>query len=315
MYTQFFVMFAMIFTGFFLRKIKFINEDMNNSLNKFIVYCAYPCMLTYNIGKMDMDKELIIDFLVMMLLSEIMFIGFALAMRVYTRIRRFPDRASNVAELAMVCPNNGFMGFPMALSFMGSQGLLFMMAQNSAMNIFFFTYTLYTLRRNSDNKEKLTLQSVFSSVIKVLLNPNILALFVGFFICLTNISLDNGMGIYLNYIGGAATPMAMIFIGSTLAGSHFFEMLKNHIVLESAINKLLIIPIVTTGVMMLLPVSNEIKVIMVLGFCFPTAATIPMLAEQEKQNHELASKILFFSTVISMATVPLTISLIKILFL
>lgn len=315
MYGQFFVMFAMIFTGYLMRKIDFIKDEMNNSLNKFIVYCAYPCMITYNIGTMKINAHLLKEFILMMVVSFAALMIFALITRLYTKGRRFPDRVSNVSELSMICPNNGFMGFPMALSFLGSHGLLLMTAQNSAMNVFSFSYALYALRRNKETHEKLTVQAVVGSTVKVLLNPNILALFIGFFLCLTKIPLDNAIGTYLNYIGGAATPMAMIFIGSTLAGSKFFEILRNHIVWESALWKLVIMPVITAGVMMLFPLGAYFKVIMVLGICFPTAATVPMLAEQEGQSHELASKILFFTTVVSMATVPFTITLIKFLFL
>ena len=311
MYQQFFVMFAMIFTGYFLRKINFIKEEMNNSLNKFIVYCAYPLMLAYNIGTMDMNSRLFKEFILMMIVSAVLFTGASAFVYFYAKIRKFPARASNVAEMCMVCPNNGFMGFPMGLAFLGGEGLLMMMAQNSFMNIYFFTYNLYVLRRNNQQRNKFSLKAVTTATVKVLLNPNILAMFVGFFICLTSFSLDNGLGVYMNYIGGAATPMAMIFIGSTLAGSNFWEMLKNHIVWESSIIKLIVIPVTAAIIVNFLPLPTPIKVITVLGLSFPTAATVPMLAEQEGQNHELASKILFFSTVVSMVTVPLTITLIK----
>ena len=214
----------------------------------------------------------------------------------------------------MTCPNNGFMGFPMGLAMLGSTGLFLMTAQNSAMNIFFFTYALYALRRNNTNKNKLTVKAAAASVMKVILNPNIVALFVGLALSLLHISLDNPIGVYLDYIGGAATPMAMIFIGSTWAGSNFLEMIRNRIVWEATIGKLIILPVLTAVIMLFVPLSYEMKVIMVLGVCFPTAATVPMLAEQEKQNHELSSKILFFSTVLSMATVPITITLIEALF-
>lgn len=315
MYEQFFVMFAMIFTGYFLRKINFIREEMNNSLNKFIVYCAYPLMLTYNIGNMNMNSQLFKEFVMMMVLTGGLFVLFSICVNVYTKIRKYPARASNVAEMCMVCPNNGFMGFPMALAFLGGEGLLLMMAQNSAMNIYFFTYTLYVLRRNNQQRNKLTIKAITSSTVKVLLNPNILAMFVGFFFCLTGFPLDNGIGVYMDYIGGAATPMAMIFIGSTLAGSNFREMLKNHIVWESSYVKLIFLPAIAAIIVNFLPIPTALKVITVLGFAFPTAATVPMLSEQEGQNHELASKILFFSTVVSMATVPLAITLIKALFM
>ena len=315
MYQQFFVMFAMIFTGYFLRKINFIKEEMNNSLNKFIVYCAYPLMLTYNIGTMDMNARLFKEFILMMIVSGVLFAGASAFVYFYAKIRKFPSRASNVAEMCMVCPNNGFMGFPMGLAFLGGEGLLMMMAQNSFMNIYFFTYNLYVLRRNNKERNKFSIKAVTTATVKVLLNPNILAMFVGFFICLTSFSLDNGLGVYMNYIGGAATPMAMIFIGSTLAGSNFWEMLKNHIVWESSIIKLIVIPVTAAIIVNFLPLPTPIKVITVLGLSFPTAATVPMLSEQEGQNHELASKILFFSTVVSMGTVPLTITLIKGLFM
>lgn len=315
MYQQFFVMFAMIFTGYFLRKIGFIREEMNNSLNKFIVYCAYPLMLTYNIATMDMSMSLLKEFLLMMAITACIFAVNSLYVRIYSKIRRFPDRASNVAELSMVCPNNGFMGFPMGLSILGPEGLLLMMAQNSTMNVYFFTYTTHVLRRNNENRPEKTFASFVSATVKVLLNPNILAMFVGFFFCFAHIPLDNGVGVYMNYIGGAATPMAMIFIGSTLAGSNFFELLRNHIVWETALNKLIILPFAAAAVMWLLPVPPALKIITVLGLSFPTAATVPMLAEQEGQNHELASKMLFFNNVVSMVTVPMTITLIQALFM
>ena len=179
MYGQFFVIFAMIFTGFLLRKIGFIKEEMNNSLNKFIVYCAYPCLLAYNIGIMDMTVDFLLDFILMLCVSEVILLGFALYARIYGKLRHFPVRVSNVIELSMTCPNNGFMGFPMGLAMLGSTGLFLMTAQNSAMNIFFFTYALYALRRNNTNKNKLTVKAAAASVMKVILNPNIVALFVG----------------------------------------------------------------------------------------------------------------------------------------
>lgn len=314
MYGQFFVIIAMILTGYLMRKINFIKKEMNNSLNKLIVYCAYPCMLAYNIGRMKMDRKIFCEFIWMMLITVIVMMSFALIMKFYAQIRRFPSRVSNVAELSMVYPNNGFMGFPIALSLLGSKGLLFMMAQNSAMNVMFFTHTMKVLHRNEKNKNNVTVKSIVKNIVMLLLNPNILAMFVGLALCFGGISLDNPVGTYLQYIGNAATPMAMIFIGSTLAESHILEMINNHIIWESSISKLILMPLFATVAVYFLPISDEMKIIMILGACLPTAATVPMLAEQEGQSHELASKILFFVTVLSMTTVPLSMTLIKVLF-
>ena len=61
MYARYFVLFAMLFTGWFLRKINFIDDKMNHSINKLVVYFAYPCMIVHNIGTLEMTRSVITD--------------------------------------------------------------------------------------------------------------------------------------------------------------------------------------------------------------------------------------------------------------
>lgn len=309
MYQQFFLLFAIIFTGFILRKINFIGAEMDDGLNRFICYFAFPCMLVQKIGNLEMEG-LTREFMTMFFWSLVMFVLYGGLSFLYAKIRHFPPHASNVAELSMAAPNNGFMGIPMSIIFFGEEGLFLMMAHNVVLNIYFFTYSLSALRRNNENKEKLSLKVALKTVRNVLLNPNIVAIIIGFIIAYTGFPLDNLLGEYMDAMGNIATPMAMIYIGSTLAVSNFFDMFKNHIVWESSINKLVIFPLLTLLIAYFLPVSPLIKAILVLGSCFPAGATISMLAQQENQNAELSSKILFFTTMISMVTIPLTVKLI-----
>lgn len=311
MYGDFFVLFAMIFTGYFLRKTRVINDEMNGGLNKFILYFAYPCLIVYNIGTMEMSRDLIVSYVIALLVALGLFIIYAAYAYFFAKVKKYPKRLANVAELSMISPNNGFMGFPIAVIFLGNMGLLLMMACNAAMNIFFFSYGIHALRRNNPDKEKLSLAGIFAVFVKVLINPNILALILGFIICYSGVNLENSVGVYLKTIGQVATPMAMIFIGSTLAGSKFFDMFKNRIVWGSTINKLIIIPAMTLGICYFLPISPAIKAICVLSAALPAAATTSMLAEQEGCNQEIASKILFFTTVVSMGTVPLVIMVLE----
>lgn len=314
MYGQFFVLFAIVFTGYFFRKRNFIDDTMNHGLNWFIVYFAYPCVIVHNIGTLDMASSLLKDFLITFVLSLAAFAIYSAYAYGYAKARKFPKAQSNVAEMAMVSPNNGFMGFPVSQIFFGQTGFLLMIAHNAAMNVYFFTYGLAMLRRNNENKEKITPSAVVKAFVKVILNPNILALFIGFAIYLSGVSFEGSpVDTYLTYIGNVATPMAMIFIGSSLAEQNISEIIKDRIVLEGTLNKLILIPLLTFVLVYFLPVSDLIRQIIVLGGCFPVAATVAMLAEQEKQDKNLASGILFLSTVLSMITIPVLIKLISIL--
>ena len=150
MYARYFVLFAMLFTGWFLRKINFIDDRMNHSINKLVVYFAYPCMIVHNIGTLEMSRSVIMDFLIAFGMSLVLFYLYGFVTWAYARARKFPAESSNVAEFAMAMPNDGFMGFPVALIFFGEKGLLLMLAHNAAMNFFTFTYGIQLMRRGQN---------------------------------------------------------------------------------------------------------------------------------------------------------------------
>lgn len=315
MYGKYFVLFAILFTGWFLRKINFIDDKMNHSINKLIVYFAYPCMIVHNIGSLDMRRSVIIAFCLTFAISLACFFLYGLICYGYSRARRFPEKEANIIEFAMAAPNNGFMGFPVALLFFGEMGMLLMLAHNAAMNFFIFTYGLKLLRRNNKEKRPATSKRFLKATLKLLMNPNILALFIGFLISLAGGIIPEAVDEYLVYIGSISTPMAMIFIGSNLTEYRFRDIIKNVRIIEASVVKLFLLPAITVGLVYFLPIEPIIKCIVVLGICFPTAATVSMLAEQEGHNPGPASKTLFLSTVASIITVPAALNVINFLFL
>jgi predicted permease len=216
----------------------------------------------------------------------------------------------------MVLPNDGFMGFPVAVLFFGETGLLFMLAHNAAMNFFTFTYGLKLMRRNaSDPDAKGTPRSAMKAFFRLVTNPNIIALAAGFILSLCGGNIPAAVDEYLVYLGNISTPMAMIFIGSTLTRCRFLDIIKEVRTIEASLMKLLWLPVITLAAVYFLPITPMMKCIIVLGCSFPTAATVTMLSEQENQDEETACKILFLSTVASAATVPGAIKLLNMIFM
>lgn len=308
---RYLVLFAILFTGYFLRKINFLDDEMNRGLNKFIVYFAYPCMIVHNIGTLEMTGQLVVNFLIMLVLSLVMFYLYGGFMFLYGKWRKFPRDISHVAEFASASPNNGFMGFPITLLFFGEKGMFLMLAHNAAMNFFFFTYGIKVLQRNKDINRTRTPRTALRSVFKVITNPNTIALVLGLLLSISGTGLPDAADEYLVYIGSVSTPMAMIFIGSTLAKFSFKEIIKERVTIEGSINKLIILPLLTVAIVYFLPIDNFIKAMLVLGCSFPGAAVVSMLTEQEGEDHTVSSKILFLSTILSIVTIPLTVMLIN----
>ena len=316
MYGKYLVLFAILFTGWLLRKIDFIDDKMDHSMNKLIVYFAYPCLIVHNIGSLDMTRSLIVDFGITFVLSLVLFYLYGFFCKGYGNLRKFPKEESAVAELAMATPNNGFMGFPVALIFFGDKGLLLMLAHNAAMNFFIFTYGIKLLKSMQKDEIKKRAPGQFvKAVFKLIMNPNILALIIGFAVSLLGFGIPEAVDEYLLYIGNISTPMAMIFIGSTLSGYKFKDIIKDRVTIEGSAVKLAVLPLLTAAALYFIPIAPVIKCIVSLGIAFPTAATVSMLAEQEGLEAGIASKILFLSTVVSIATIPGFINLIMFMFM
>ena len=312
MYGRYFVLFAILFTGWFLRKINFIDDKMDHSINKLVVYFAYPCLIVHNIGELDLTADVLADFGLTFVLSLVVFYLYGFFCKGYARLRKYPKNVSGIAEFAMSMPNNGFMGFPVALIFFGDSGLLLMLAHNAAMNFFIFTYGVKLLRdMKTDDHPPMTPKRFITAVVKLLLNPNILALFIGFAFSMLGNGVPGVLDEYLLYIGNVSTPMAMIFIGSTLTNYKFRDIIRSVVTIEGSAVKLLLLPLLTLAAVAFLPIDPLIRSILVLGISFPTAATVPMLAEQEGLDAGVASNILFLSTVASIGTVPLLIHIIQ----
>lgn len=297
-------------TGYFFRKINVISDEMNRGMNKFIICFSFPCFIFYKVAGIETGNGFLMDFLLAFILSTLIFLLSAAYAFGYAKIRRFPKESACSAELMMVFPNNAFMGFPIAYIFFGETGLLFMLANNIAMNLTVFSYGVFTLRRGED-KKGISLKSVF----KCFLNPNIVALALGLVFYSFKIVIPEEACGYLGYIGGICTPMAMIFIGSTLVGTNIVKVVRDRVVLESVVNKNVVMPALSYALLVFLPLPAMVKAIVVFGSGFPSAAVASVLVETEGKDSVLACKILAVSTAVSIVSIPAAAKIINLLIL
>ncbi len=311
MYGSFLVLYALIVTGYVIAKKNLFDTHVTTALNRFIVYFAFPCLIVHKLATSEIKPETMSNFIAALCLGFFLLCFMQGIAYVYAKLLGFDRSNANVAECSMASTNNGFMGFPISIMFAGDIGLFYMLAFNSALNLYFFSLCIITLRRNKREQKGFDFKNAVISMIKMLGNPNILALIVGLILCGTGIKLPAPAEEYMRYIGGIATPMAMIYIGTSLAKSNLIAILKNKFIVESCVYKLAWMPLMTAGIVTLLPLPAIVKQIAILNCSFPTAATVPMLAEQEEQDSAFAGEIVFLSTLFSAVTLPIAIALIQ----
>lgn len=310
LYQQFIIIFELTITGYLCRKRGIIDDGMNRGMNKFIIMIAYPCLILDRMGNLGMPKGAFQSFGITVLISLVMFFVIGGYAYLYMKARKYSAEDAPVAEFAVFAPNNGFMGFPIAFMFLKDLGLLYMIACNLSLNIIFFTYGIKLMKRGKDLPKK----NLWSKVLEVgvlLVNPKISAAVIGLILCYFEIRLPEALNTYLSLVGGIATPMAMIFIGSTLATCKIKDCMKDRMVLEVSVNKLIMAPIITAAIIWFMPIDPLVKAVLILGNAIPVATTVPIFSEQFDRNKEMASEVLFVTTLFSTVTIPIAVWLLS----
>lgn len=313
MYTQLFLLFALIFTGYFLAKAGFLTETVTLGINKMIMYFAFPCLIAYRLGTMEVSAKLAEDFVVVTLTGAASFIIFTFIAHGYYKMRGIKDRVSAPTLLCSCMPNNGFIGYPVALVFLGDTGLILMIANGAIVfNVYVFTYAINYIRREQQAiRLPMTKGRVLTLFLQVLLNPNILAIIAGLLIFAFGVDLDNPVGTYLSMISDMASPLAMIYTGAILAGNKIRDIFKDKLVWEASFLKLVIIPAAFFLLIMWLPISDVAKAISILSVSFPSAVIPVMLGQQLGADTRQASRLIFLSTLLSMASLPAVMFLLE----
>jgi len=302
----FVVFFLLLLTGFFCKKLGFFTDAAINSINKFIIFVGFPTLIIGRTAALDMEGRIFINFLLALFISfGIMFL-YVLYAKLYCRGKRFPAEDKALYEFAMMAPNNGFMGLPIAFTFFGDLGLLYMIGANTALNIFFFTFGIKMMDRNKVKTVKSVKENIISGI-KTIAHPGICAAIAGIVICYSGVELPGIAKGYLDIVGAVATPLAMVSIGTMLADGFGPGSFKKRLVMENALNKNFIIPLIAAVIVWFLPLDPLVKTIIIVSNTMPVATMVAIFSEQYGRNKTAAVEMLVVSTLISMATIPTAI--------
>lgn len=293
-----------ILLGFILGRTKFITETTNKQLTNLLLSIAMPASLFMAFPR-EFNHGAFSDFafgflggvavsLVLILLSKVLF------------SKKMLHSRANEHQFAFIFNNAGFLGYPLVYALFGEKMLMAYCGFSFVFNVSLFSYGVFLF------EEKLSK----SVVKKTILNPNILAVVLGFalFVLPFELKLPDFATNFLNYIGGIMTPLSLICIGFLLSKAKIANIFKKPQLFITCLLQLIFGPILTLLVVSILGLPVHIKVMLVLLQSLPTATTLGLFAEKYGRDTDEASEIVMVSTLLSILTLPLmsiVISMIK----
>ena len=137
-------------------------------------------------------------------------------------------------------------------------------------------------------------------------NMPLMAAGLSIFLYFTGIPLPEQVMTSLDFMGNVTTPVAMLILGSTIAGMPIRELFDEWRIYIFSALKLVVVPLIIIFMLDRFSMDSELlKGTLIVLAAMPVATNTTMLAIEYDGDVQLASKGIFFTTVLSILTIPL----------
>lgn len=282
--------FLLVAVGFVLKRIHIVGPQGQKNINDMVIYVILPC----NILRAFLDSPAENGFLsyLEVLIISVFIQAFCV---IYGKIafRKEPEGRQKCLRYGTICSNAGFLGNPIAEGVYGAEGLMLASIYLIPQRIMMWSSGLAVFSDTSDKKQ---------TIKKVLTHPCILACILGIMFMLADIQLPPGLDGMVTAVGNCNTAMSMMVIGMILADINIRDFWDKTVV-KYTIHRLIIIPAAVYAVCRFLPLDRTAFGICVLLAAMPAGATTSILAEKYEMEPAFATKMVIFSTLLSLPTI------------
>ncbi len=292
---QIFSLFLIMVIGYVLRKRNIFDDAANVRFTRLIIYVSLPAQIikafVSNQGIVS-NREVILMFGI----SLLIYLLYAIVGVLFVMIFRVPADRKGPYLFMMMFGNVGFMGFPLTEALLGEEALIYAVIFNVIFNLLVYSVGILMIGKKEEE---------FHFPIKKLLNMPLISAVLSIILYFGKISLPEVVLQSLNFMGNITTPVAMLILGSTIAGMPWKELFDEWRIYVFTAFKLLLIPVLVIGCLNLIPQINPlIRGSLILLSATPVATNATMLAIEYDGNRALASKGVFFTTLLCMLTIP-----------
>jgi predicted permease len=318
--------FCIILIGVVANKIGWLPVEAGRHLARVVLNIAAPCVVISAMSSQELTDGNLHSVLLLLGVGVVQYaIVFALSFPL-VRLLRPPKEDRGIYRNFFAFSNNGFMGFPVTLAVFGSLGMFYMVVLNSLLNVFMFTVGLWNVRRGVKSAGEVEGDAgraaddivargrpgrpgTLRGILKDLINPVNVALFVGFFLFLMQIRLPDAVLYTLDSLGAMMAPLSMIVIGLQLTESKFSAVIMNRRLIAMTLIRLIGLGVLGFAILFPLYVNGVISPILLgiltLNLILPCAAVPVMFAEEYGGNVKIAAEGTFLSTLFSIVTIPI----------
>lgn len=293
--TQIAVLFIVLFLGFLLAKLKFMDAHTNKKLSSVIVKVTAP-LLVIN-GMIQQETFELGVFLEVFAIGIGVYILLIIIAWILTLALKVDKADVGIYRFMMIFSNVGFMGFPVIIAVYGDSALYYAAILNLPFNLLLYTLGIYLVSCHKSERTGFKL--------KKLLNPGVISVPVGIILLAFSVPIPLFLSESIKMIGNVTTPLSMLVIGASLIEVKWKKLLTNWRIYFMSLMKLLIVPVAVLYILKAIGIEGVILGVSVILSAMPVAANAVIMCKEYDGNDILASEGVFVSTMLSIISIPI----------
>ncbi|WP_117232631.1 AEC family transporter [Vibrio maerlii] len=292
-----------VVAGIFTTKIGLFSQHFVADVSKFVLYVSLPAVIISSLASIELSQIINANFVVVYALAGL---SVKLLAITFSRIvMKSTWTESFINGLGSGMPNSAFIGFPVVLSLYDGQYIEAFLMCVLVENIVFIPLSLVLLEFSQGRASTLKDQ-LLKVAGRIGRNPIILAIVFALSLNITGIALPRFMTEGVSIFAKTSVALALFAIGGSLGQSLKFEQYRRMAFVSSM--KLILFPLVTLGLLMLLPVEGELKYVLLIFSASPMLSIYPILGGIYQQQR-FCLNTLILTTMASGITLSVIISL------
>lgn len=292
-------LFLIMILGYLLVKLKVVKSEESVVLSKISLYLVMPSVIL-SAFQVEFKQEI----------REGLMLAFIAAVAIHVLLivighgsgKLFKFEEIDIASI--IYSNAGNLIIPIVTAVLGNEWVIYSTAFVSVQLIFLWTHCKLMF-----SKEKKP------NVRKIILNVNMIAIFLGVLSMVSGIRLPAMLNETLSSVGAMIGPLGMLITGMIVAGMDMKQIFTSKKVYVITFFRMILCPAI---ILLLLKLSDadslvsngkEILLITFLATVTPAATTVTQFAQVHDKNAEYAGAINIMTTLVCIVTMPIFVIL------
>ncbi|SHK16095.1 AEC family transporter [Hespellia stercorisuis] len=280
--------------GYIIVKMGLLRAADSRPLSTVNIFILMPCMLV-NAFQIDYTGSMIKG----LALGVVVSIAIHIIMILLVYLIRKPLNLNSVEQASVIYSNAGNLVIPLVQSVLGPKWVLYTCPYIVVQAFFVWTH----------GKAMICHENKFD-IKKVLLNPNIIAIFVGIILFFTRIKLPMIIGDVVTGFGNVVGPISMLVIGMLMGEVDIKWLFTRKRPYFVSFIRLIFLPLAVivlmkiSGIAMLHPEADQILMIVLMSAMAPIATMVTQIAQVYGGDATYAGALNVMSVLFCIVTMP-----------